>query len=406
MLPLDGPLVAAPEVLPEMWLAVLPKASAPLALAPGSTRGWFDGVTVVAWAPDVVRTDLTSADAAAMLQESFSADEPSLCAALLPYDGCASVARYRGGLVLTPSGWRTWGSMLPGEVPSPAAVLSPPPLGVPLATCISTDMDEAGYRRGVESIRDAVLAGSVYVVNLTRRLTGVPAFDPAVAFAALRERSHADMAAFWQLPDSAIASVSPERFLRLSGDIAEICPIKGTRPRAEGDADTALASELASSEKERAEHVMIVDLERNDLGRVCEPGSILADPLFEIIATPYCHQMVSAVSGRVRRDAGLPELLAATFPCGSVTGAPKIAAMRTIDELERSSRGAYTGSLVVATPGELDSSVLIRTAEYVGGQVSWGTGAGITVESDPAEEWAETILKASPFLGSGGAVRA
>ncbi len=224
---------------------------------------------------------------------------------------------------------------------------------------------------------------------------------PGIPFASLLARTRADMAAFWQTPRVTIASVSPERFVRVMGGRVQVCPIKGTRPRAEGDADNVMAAELATSEKERAEHVMIVDLERNDLGRVCRPGTVTAGPLFEVVATPYCHQMVSSVSGFLREDASLADLLEAVFPCGSVTGAPKIAAMRTIAALEASPRGHYTGSLVVAVPGEVDSSVLIRTAEYTDGVVRWGAGGGITVDSDAAEEWLETALKASPFLGDG-----
>jgi len=144
---------------------------------------------------------------------------------------------------------------------------------------------------------------------------------------------------------------------------------------------------------------MIVDLERNDLGRVCRPGTVAVDPLFDVVATPYCHQMVSTVSGRLRAGVTLCAVLDATWPCGSVTGAPKIAAMKAIEELEASPRGVYTGSLVIATPGEIDSSVLIRTAEYADGMVRWGTGGGITVDSDPGQEWLETMLKATPLLG-------
>ena len=144
---------------------------------------------------------------------------------------------------------------------------------------------------------------------------------------------------------------------------------------------------------------MIVDMERNDLGRVSETGSVFVDPLRRVVPTPYCHQMVSVVHGELRPDATMAEVLAATFPCGSVTGAPKISAMSHIERLESSPRGAYCGSLLVARPGRLDSSVLIRTAEHSDGIATYGTGGGITWDSDPAAEWAETLVKATPITG-------
>jgi anthranilate synthase component 1 len=403
MLPENGPIVAASDVTPEAWLSSLPPDSTPLVLAPGSSRGWFDGRAVVAWSPELTAVDLTIEEATSELEHVFSADAPALCAVLLPYAGSATMARYAGGLVHTPEGWRVWGTLGANDVPEPGATSCTLPADVPLGGALVSDLGEAEYRAAVESVREAVMAGDVYVLNLTRRLSGNPTVSPRTAFASLVDRTHADMAALLEVGDTAIASASPERFLRVLGDRVEVCPIKGTRPRAAGAADIALAAELASSEKERAEHVMIVDLERNDLGRVCQPGTVLVDPLFEVIATPYCHQMVSTVSGQMAPGATLGDLMVAAFPCGSVTGAPKLAAMRKIAALELSSRAAYTGALVVAVPGALDSSVLIRTAEYADGAVQWGTGAGITVDSDAGEEWLETILKASPFLGTSGA---
>jgi branched-subunit amino acid aminotransferase/4-amino-4-deoxychorismate lyase len=207
--------------------------------------------------------------------------------------------------------------------------------------------------------------------------------------------------------------------VRLTGHEVEIAPVKGTRPRGETpEEDAALLADLLGSAKERAEHVMVVDLERNDIGRVCVPGSVRVEPLYEIETTSYCHQAVSSVRGLMRDDASLGDLLEATFPCGSITGAPKIAAMRIAESLECGERGAYTGSLVVAMPGELDSSVLIRTVELqpanvqggvgedgapnAGRILRYGTGCGITVESDPQEEWAESVLKTQPLLGLSG----
>ncbi|HSK48328.1 MAG TPA: bifunctional anthranilate synthase component I family protein/class IV aminotransferase, partial [Coriobacteriia bacterium] len=395
-----GRIVAARQITPERWLDALPDSVMPIVLAPGSTRGWFGGRAVVAWSPSLVADGLTLLEAAEEIQRSFDSPEPCLTVALLRYEGSAVVATYSGGVVRTAEGWRVWGALDPNDVRAPQAdCRTPLPAAAPLADWVRSDLGGVAYRAGVREVAEAVRAGNVYVLNLTRRLSGDPISRPRDAFAALLARTDSDMAAYWEAPGVVLASASPERFLRVAGDRVEVCPIKGTRPRAEGAADAAMAAELADSEKERAEHVMIVDLERNDIGRVCRPGSIAVDPLFEVVATPYCYQMISTVSGHLRPDASIADLLEAAFPCGSITGAPKIAAMRMIAALEASPRSAYTGSLVVSVPGELDSSVLIRTAEYAEGGVSWGTGAGITVDSDPAEEWLETLLKASPFLG-------
>ncbi len=406
MLSAPGPVVAPADVAPEHWARALPADAAPLILAPTSERGWFDGACVVAWGPSLMAEGLATAEAADILEAAFRSTEPALVAALLPYDGSATVARYAGGLVLARDGWRLW-----GEPPaSPAGGVTSPgvsevnqlPPEAPLVSGATVDMTPAEFRAAVREVREAIRAGDVYVLNLTVRFTGEPALEPADAFGALLGRARAQMAAFWSTPSLALASVSPERFVRVRGREIEVHPIKGTRPRgADAVEDQALAAELTASAKERSEHVMIVDLERNDLGRVCEPGTIGVDPLFGVFATPYCHQMVSRVYGTLRLGASVGEVLQATFPCGSVTGAPKIAAMRKIAELEASPRSAYTGSLVVAVPGAIDSSVLIRTAEYAGGMVRWGAGGGITIDSDPAEEWLETLLKASPFLGDG-----
>jgi len=326
------------------------------------------------------------------------------------------LARYDGTCTVVSFDRSEWGRPNTATAPGIAA-------GDPLLRDAAWALGARGYRRAVEIVRERIAEGDVYVLNLTDRLSGhlceslASADDPAAAaFEALCERAPADMAGFlggvggvspW------IASVSPERFVRVRRDagrtgaarIAEVCPIKGTRPRgATPEADRFEALALAADDKERAEHVMVVDLERNDLGRVCDPGSIVVDPLYEVVATPYCHQMVSTVRGAMRDDATFAELLEAVFPCGSVTGAPKIAAMRIADSLEAEPRGAYCGALLVAVPGELDSSVLIRTLEGDAAdpaRATWGAGCGIVHDSDPASEWLELLLKASPVTGDG-----
>ncbi|NTU71517.1 MAG: hypothetical protein HGB10_06825 [Coriobacteriia bacterium] len=423
-----GPIVAGPEVEPADWLAVL-EGRSPLALSPDSAAGWFGGTTLVAYDPDETGSAPGSgsgslAAAGEVLTRALDAAEPVLAVAQLPYTGDCRWALYRRGFVRCADGWRAWGDadsvpavpLVPalaaaehagrrddgarggGSVTAPGA----------LVTDAATDLDQAAFVSAVEATREAILAGDVYVLNLTRRISATTSRAPHELWRAMDKTAPASMSATWVAQDgSAIVSASPERFVRLVGHEVEIAPVKGTRPRGrDSGADAEIAAELAACTKERAEHVMIVDLERNDLGRVCESGSVRVEPLFALESTAYCHQMVSSVRGLMRADATVSDLLEATFPCGSVTGAPKVAAMEHIDRLEGSPRGAYTGSLVVAVPGELDSSVLIRTAELGPVQqpagtrvVRYGTGCGITVESDALAEWDESVLKTAPLLG-------
>jgi para-aminobenzoate synthetase/4-amino-4-deoxychorismate lyase len=384
------------------------ESRAPLVLTPACSDGWFNGVGLMAVDPEILLQGVPLKIAGAWLDRAMAPESGRLVVCLLDYEGEATVAAY--------GDWREVGA---DDV---AGLLRPAPgvahaLDAALVDDTSSDMDGPSFGAGVREVHEAIRRGDVYVLNLTYRLQGRATADPAAIFATLMSRSRAGMGAYWRLPGRALASASPERFLSVEGRAVEVHPVKGTRPRgADARTDAALAKELAESAKERSEHVMIVDLERNDLGRVCRTGTVEVDPLFEVVTTPYCHQLVSRVKGELRPDAGMADLLAAAFPCGSVTGAPKIAAMEHIERLESSPRGAYTGALIVAVPGRLDSSVLIRTADMaderegadagdVAGAsswaVSWGTGGGITIDSDPAEEYMETLLKASPLLGDG-----
>ncbi|MBW6469363.1 MAG: chorismate-binding protein, partial [Coriobacteriia bacterium] len=338
---------------------LLPADHYPLVLAPTGSRGWFGGAGLRAADPAEVAEGVSLAGVGDALQQAFESDEPVLVAALVPYDGPATVFTYRE--------WSEARPDAPAARPGGAARSGCVAPGAPLVRDAATSMEGRAYRAAVREVRERIAAGDVYVLNLTRTITAAPAAPGPELFAALWQRAGAEMSAYLGMPGRELASVSPERFVRVTRDgdgrVAEIWPIKGTRPRgADRASDDALAATLAADEKERAEHVMVVDMERNDLGRVCEPGSVHVAPLMEVVPTPYCHQMVSRVRGTLRPGATLGDLLAATFPCGSVTGAPKVAAVRIADELEVGSRGVYTGSLLVARPGELDSSVLIRTA--------------------------------------------
>jgi anthranilate/para-aminobenzoate synthase component I len=370
-------------------------------LSPTTVRGWFGGRALRAEQAIEVLGGLSLQQAAAHLEEAFLAEKPALVAALVTYEGEAVVVHFDTESAV-------WDPVASDReaVPQdrPRKLLAD-------ARC---DLEEDDYRDAVGSVRERILAGDVYVLNLTARLTGVTDLAPREAYAHLRAESAGEMSALLdRLPaglatPAAIASVSPERFVRLhataDGRVAQIHPIKGTRPRGStAEKDAALAAGLLGDEKERAEHVMVVDLERNDLGRIAVPGSVVVDPLYEVVPTPYCHQLVSTVRARLRDDASIEDLLEATFPCGSVTGAPKLAAMRIARELERSPRGAYCGALFVAVPGEMDSSVLIRTLEFEQdgpGVARWGSGCGITIDSDDDAEWDELELKASPVRRS------
>ncbi len=372
--------------------------AAGLVLAPSSTRGWFGGRGLVASGPTETRSDLTLAQAAIYLEEAFEGVQPGLTAVLARYDGSCTVVRF--GVV------EELGDLAPPQGP-----LSLPE--TPLLLDAGWDLLGREFRGAVERTRERIAAGDVYVLNLTARLTGRPVASPAELFSALVERAGSEMSALverWPGATPWIASVSPERFLRVGrgehgARLVEVCPIKGTRPRgATRSADRALAQALADDPKELAEHLMVVDLERNDLGVCAVPGTVRVEPLYEVVPTPYCHQLVSSVHSTLRPEATFAELLEAAFPCGSVTGAPKRAAIRIASELERTPRGAYCGALLVAMKDELDSSVLIRTLEGVADNpeiARWGAGCGITHDSDPAAEYLEMLLKATPVTGNG-----
>jgi para-aminobenzoate synthetase component 1 len=240
----------------------------------------------------------------------------------------------------------------------------------------------------------------LFQANIARAWSGAlpGGAHPFDVFVRLAGGSPAPFAAFWNLGQRALVSNSPELFLTLDADGRVTArPIKGTRPRGpDADSDTANAAELAASAKDRAENLMIVDLMRNDLSRVCAPGSVGVDALFEIETYPNVHHLVSTVSGRVRPGAGAADVLEAAFPPGSITGAPKHQAMKVIAGLE-SPRGPWCGSLFAAGAGGLNASVLIRTIAFQrhGADWRWRTlaGAGIVADSDPAAELAETEAK-------------
>ncbi|MSS73866.1 MAG: aminodeoxychorismate synthase component I [Candidatus Latescibacteria bacterium] len=266
----------------------------------------------------------------------------------------------------------------------------------------ASSFSREGYTEAVRRVKDYIAAGDVYQVNLSQRfLARLPTGAPDL-YLRLRRHSPAPFSAYLDLGDAQILSSSPERFLRVEGRdrTVETRPIKGTRPRGEtGEEDRRLASELMASEKDRAELVMIVDLERNDLGRVCRFGSVRAPEL--AVLEPYADvfHLVATVTGELAPDRNVTDLLRATFPGGSITGAPKVRAMEIIDELEPVSRGPYTGSLgYFSFSGDVDLNILIRTLVVKGDRVCFHAGGGIVADSDPEAEYEETLHKARGMM--------
>jgi para-aminobenzoate synthetase component I len=278
---------------------------------------------------------------------------------------------------------------------------------------LRSGLDRAAYEAGVEAVRDEIARGNIYQANLTRRLETAFRGDPWPLYRRLRTGDPALFAAYVDLGPSpatgaprAIVSASPEPFLSMTADgrIAAD-PIKGTRPRGRDAADDRrLARELLTSEKDRAENVMIVDVLRNDLGRVCLPGSVRVPRLCRLERTAAVQHLVSTVTGSLAPGLDAFDVLTASFPGGSITGAPKIRAMEVIEALEPVRRGPYTGAAGWIGPdGAMQLSILIRTFVADGARLSLHVGGGITWRSDPEAEWQETVDKAAGPLGALGA---
>lgn len=265
----------------------------------------------------------------------------------------------------------------------------------------------AQYATLIERCRDAIRAGDAYQLCLTTRFTVAAStpLDPVAAYLRLRRSSPAHHGGFIRIGDNALLSASPERFLDIAGGVVRTRPIKGTRPRAANPGEDAdLARALVESVKERAENVMIVDLMRNDLQRVCAAGSVATERLLDVESYPAVHQLVSTVAGRLLDGTTLGELLDAAFPAGSMTGAPKLSAMTILHELEGGPRGVYAGCFGwVGADGRADLAMTIRSIVMGPGEAYVGAGGGITWLSDPAEEVREVSLKARAPLAALGA---
>ena len=268
-----------------------------------------------------------------------------------------------------------------------------------LETCGEDAPDD--FLDGVECIHEHLRAGDIFQANLSRgwiaRYARPPA--PATLYDALRLANPAPFAGLLQQPGWAVLSSSPERLVEVRGGVVQTRPIAGTRPRYPGDDEPARIRELSSHPKERAEHVMLIDLARNDLGRVCAPGTVEVSELMGVESYAHVYHIVSNVRGRLRAEVTPGEVIAAIFPGGTITGCPKVRCMQIIAELERTPRGFYTGALgYLDCNGELDLNILIRTLTLVGNQVSLRAGAGIVADSVATDELEETGAKARGLL--------
>jgi para-aminobenzoate synthetase component 1 len=258
-----------------------------------------------------------------------------------------------------------------------------------------------GYLDAVARVREYIFAGDIFQANLSQRFDAPLVEAPWSLYRRLRSQNAAPFAAYLDFPEAVVLSASPERFLSVSADgHVETRPIKGTRPRGVGpEHDAALGLALAASAKDRAENLMIVDLLRNDLSRVCTPGSVRVPELFALEHYATVHHLVSTVVGDLAPGEDALSLLRAAFPGGSITGAPKVRAMEIIAELEPSERGVYCGAIGYwSLTGALDCSIAIRTAVAHAGRVYFSAGGGIVADSDPEQEYRETLDKARGMI--------
>ena len=291
-----------------------------------------------------------------------------------------------------------WLERIAADVARAAALPSLPDWQRPAA--VEEDASQR-YVEGVLQVLEYLAAGDVFQVNLSRGWTArfdAP-LDPAALFQRLRGNNPAPFAGIFAGDGWSVVSASPERLVSVDGDKVETRPIAGTRPRFDGDDDGERIRELVGHPKERAEHVMLIDLERNDLGRVCTPGSVVVDELMTVESYAHVHHIVSNVRGTLLPDATPGRVIAAVFPGGTITGCPKVRCMQIVAELEGTGRGAYTGAMGwLNRDGDMDLNILIRSGEVEGHALRFRTGAGIVIDSDPQRELDETRAKARGML--------
>ena len=265
---------------------------------------------------------------------------------------------------------------------------------------ISEENDEK-FIKGVESSLDYIFAGDVFQVNLSRKWNYDLSYflDSTIIYNKLKKANPAPFSALIQNEGFSIISSSPERLFSVNDNVLETRPIAGTHPRGKGDSDKKQKENLISHPKEIAEHVMLLDLERNDMGRVCEYGSVFVNEIMTLETYPYVHHIVSNIKGNLRKNIGIEGIVKALFPGGTITGCPKVRCMEIISELEQMPREAYTGSVgYVSNNGKMDFNILIRSFIQQGKTLSFRAGAGIVYDSDPENELAETRHKAQGLL--------
>ncbi|HHW4677884.1 MAG TPA: aminodeoxychorismate synthase component I [Xylella sp.] len=282
-----------------------------------------------------------------------------------------------------------------------AAVAGVPPLPAWQPPMTVTEDEPSRFIVDVERVLDYLRAGDVFQANISRLWEArfATVLDPAALYMRLRVANPAPFSGLFVAHGRAVVSSSPERLISVQGDCIQARPIAGTRPRFVGDDDDARICELVNHPKERAEHVMLIDLERNDLGRVCVPGTVEVDELMTVESYAHVHHIVSNVRGCLRAGTTPGEIIRAVFPGGTITGCPKVRCMQIIAQLEQVARGAYTGAFGwLNRDGDLDLNILIRTAEVDGVTVRFRNGAGIVINSFPEHELDETRAKAIGLL--------
>ena len=333
--------------------------------------------------------------------------EPTLRLPLSPFDTVALAWRMRAALVYDHWQGRAAVFAESGEEEAAAALAAEfeqatPTIGtsaVPATQAVAEDTPEL-YLEACRRALGHIAAGDVYQANLARSWrTPMPAnLTTAELYRRLRAANPGAFAGSVAMPGLAILSSSPERLVRVRGRHIDTRPIAGTRPR-QGNADAAAIAELTGSPKEQAEHVMLIDLERNDLGRLCEAGSVIVDEFMAVESYAHVHHIVSNVSGRLRADVEPGDVIRALFPGGTITGCPKVRCMQLIGDLEGVGRGAYTGAMgYLGQDGSLDLNILIRTMTVHDGEIELRAGAGIVADSDPVRELEETRAKARGLL--------
>lgn len=269
-----------------------------------------------------------------------------------------------------------------------------------LTSLWQSNMSQSEYGKKFNQVQAYLQSGDCYQVNLAQRFQANYVGDEYQAFTRLMHANRAPFSCFMRLEQGVIMSISPERFLKLEQNQVETKPIKGTRPRCqEADADEAMKQALASAEKDRAENLMIVDLLRNDIGRVCLPGTVKVPQLFAVESYPAVHHLVSTITGELAPPYEAEDLLRVCFPGGSITGAPKIRAMEVIEELEPHRRGFYCGSLgYISANGNMDTNIAIRTLVCYQQQIYCWAGGGLVADSDAQAEYQETYDKVAKIL--------